>query len=183
MTLAYDYIGRRSAQAHAEEIELDRVRGDIAGMEAQLEKLTSNLAAARLYAGVLSTSIAMAQQLVEDQCQRNDWPLPEPVEPDPVPSPIERSARVSVDTGPERTTAFKAITVAQPVAGEGGGIVCGQSECGLELVHENGVFIHTATGMQMCEDEPSALQEGTDGSPLLTTVLPPHGVEVTREDA
>lgn len=108
-TIAYDYIGRRQAQAHAEEIELDRVRADIAGMEAQVEKLTSNLAAARQYAEVLSTSIAMAQQLVEDQCQRNDWPLPEPVEPEPAPSPIERSARVSVDTGPPRTQAFKAM--------------------------------------------------------------------------
>jgi hypothetical protein len=49
MTIAYDYIGRRQAQAHAEEIELDRVRADIAGMEAQVEKLTSNLAAARQY--------------------------------------------------------------------------------------------------------------------------------------
>jgi DNA repair exonuclease SbcCD ATPase subunit len=28
-----------------------------------------------------------------------------------------------------------------------------------------------------------AIQQGTDGSPLLTTVLPPHGVEVPREDA
>ncbi len=28
-----------------------------------------------------------------------------------------------------------------------------------------------------------ALQEGTDGSPLQTTVLPPHGVEVPRDDA
>lgn len=184
MTAAYDYIGRRHAQAHAEGIELDRVNTDIAGMEEQLEKLTSNLAAARQYAGVLTTSILMAQQLVEDECKRHEWPIPEDPEIEPVPSPIERIARVSVDTGPDRTQAFAAVQVAAPVAGEGGGIVCGQPSCGLELIHENGVFIHAATGLNMCKTEaaPDA-QEGMDGSPLQTTVIPPHGVEVTREDA
>jgi len=183
MTAAYDYIGRRHAQAHAEGIELDRVNADIAGMEAQLEKLTSNLAAAKQYAGVLTTSILMAQQLVEDECKRHNWPTPEDPEIEPAPSPIEQLARVSVDTGPDRTHAFEAVKVATPVPGEGGRIVCGHALCGLEVVHENDVFIHAITGKQMCEPAAPVLQESTEGSPLLTTILPPHGVEVTREDA
>lgn len=165
MTAAYDYIGRRHAQAHAEGIELDRVRTDIAGMKAQLEKLTSNLAAAEQYAGVLTTSILMAQQLVEDECKRHEWPIPEDPEVEPVPSPIERIARVSVDTGPDRTAAFRAVKVANPTPGEGGGIVCGNPSCGRELIHENGVFIHTATGMQMCEVE-AAAETRPDDDPL-----------------
>jgi hypothetical protein len=160
MTAAYDYIGRRHAQAHAEGIELDRVRADIAGMEAQLEKLTSNLAAARQYAGVLTTSILMAQQLVEDECKRNDWPTPEDPEVEPAPSPIERIARTSVDTGPERTVGFNAVQVADPVTGEGGAIVCRKD--GVELVLENGVWLHAGHRMNTC---PQA--EETHPDPLL----------------
>jgi hypothetical protein len=179
MGIAYDYLTRRHSAAYADAIELDRVNTDIKRMEDQLEKVTNELEGARVYAGVLTSSIEAAQHLVEDECKRNDWPLPEPPAEPPAPAPI--ADRITRET--TGTLAFEAIKVASPTSGEGGGIVCGNPGCGLELIHENGVFIHTATGMNTCKAEPPALLEGMEGSPLQTTVLPPHGVEVTREDA
>ncbi len=181
MGIAYDYLARRHSAAYADAIELDRVRTDIKRMEDQQEKVATELEGARVYAAVLTSSIATAQQLVEDECKRNDWPLPEPPAEPPAPAPI--ADRITRET--TSTLAFEAVKVASPTSGEGGGIICGNPGCGLELIHENGVFIHAATGLNMCKVEPAApaVQEGIDGSPLLTTVLPPHGVEVTREDA
>jgi len=181
MGIAYDYLTRQHSKAYADAIELDRVRSDIAGMKAQLEKVTKDLAGAEQYAAILTNSISTAQQLVEDECKRNGWPLPEPPAEPPAPAPI--ADRITRET--TGTLAFEAVKAAIPVEGEGGGFVCGHALCGLELFQENDVFIHAATGLHMCKDQTTApsIQQGTDGSPVLTTILPAHGVEVTRDDA
>lgn len=174
MGIAYDYLVRQHSKAYADAIELDRVNTDIDGMEAQLEKVTKELAGAKQYAVILKNSIAVAQQLVEDECGRNDWPLPETPDAPPAPAPI--GDHITRET--TGTLAFEAVKVAVPVTGPGGGFVCGREFCGLELIHENGAFIHAKTGLQMCQDQTTALQEGTHGDPTRLTVIQPHGVGV-----
>ncbi len=180
MGIAYDYLARRHSAAYADAIELDRVRTEIVAMEAQLEKVGESLAGARVYAAVLTSSITSAQQLVEDECKRNDWPLPEPPAEPPAPAPIADG--ISRET--TGTLAFEAVMVATPMPDEGGGLRCSHSLCGLELVHENGVYIHIATGMHTCKAGAAApaLQEGTDGDPTRRTALPPHIAEQVRTD-
>ncbi len=157
MGIAYDYLARRHSAAYADAIELDRVRTDIKRMEGQLEKVANELEGARVYAGVLTSSIATAQQLVEDECKRNDWPLPEtPAEP-PAPAPIAEA----ITRGTVGTLAFPAVRVAQPWAREDGATVCGQPECGGELFQRGDIWIHIGTDMTTCTaeaDDPLRLQ-------------------------
>lgn len=152
MGIAYDYLARRHSQAYADAIELDRVHTDIKRMEDQMEKVEKELAGARQYAGVLTNSIATAQQLVEEECKRNEWPLPEPPAEPPAPAPIgDRIGRVDVGT-----LAFPVVRVAQPWAREDGATVCGQPECGGELTQQGDVWVHLGTDTTTCKPEAAA---------------------------
>lgn len=170
MGIAYDYLVRQHSKAYADAIELDRVNTDIAGMEAQLEKVTKDLAGAKQYAVILKDSIAVAHQLVEDTCGRNEWPLPETPATPPAPAPI--GDHITRET--TGTLAFEALKVAIPGRIQGDSVDCCHPDCGMELMHENGLWLHCNTGKQMCEPPAPVLQEGTDGDPLKRTVLPPH---------
>ncbi|MES2342902.1 MAG: hypothetical protein V4597_14600 [Pseudomonadota bacterium] len=101
----------------------------------------------------------------------------------PFEPPTGEAIADSITRGTIGTLAFPAIRAARPVSGDNGAVVCGQPECGLELVQQDGTYIHTSTGTHTCNAEAApALQEGTDGDPTRRTVLPPHIAAEVRAD-
>lgn len=61
-----------------------------------------------------------------------------------------------ITRGTTGTLAFEVIRAARPVSGENGAVVCGQPECGGELVQQDGVWIHASTEAATCKVEAAA---------------------------
>lgn len=58
-----------------------------------------------------------------------------------------------IGRGAVGTLAFPAIRAARPVSGDNGAVVCGQPECGKELVQRGDLWIHTGTEAHNCNSE------------------------------
>jgi len=93
------------------------------------------------------------------------------------------AAPLPLDPSITQAEGFAVVQVAKPVM-QGDELVCDWASCGMDLIGSDvDGWVHAETGREECKPKPPALQQGTGGSPLLTTILPAHGVEVTREDA
>jgi hypothetical protein len=174
MTAAQVYLDNHAARVHADTKTLAEVKQNIAFLKARIADDQSNLAAAEQFEGVLTKVIADGQRLLEEEWHE-DWHVGRPL----VEQPIEHKAMAAT----ARTKSFPAVQVADPSGRNGGAIVCGHADCLMELIQENGIWLHGNTGMNICHPEAGpALQEGTDGDPTRRTVLPPHIAEEVRAE-
>jgi hypothetical protein len=172
-----EYVHDEAAQIAEDRQRLSKACVDIPEMEAELDRLIRNLDGARRLRDALTESLPLRMRALELLCADKGWALPvgpPPVKPTPIADGITRET-----TG---TIGFEALRVAIPTPGQGDGVECGQPGCGMELMHENGLWIHCSTGQQMCELPVPGLQQGVDGDPTKQTVLPPHIAAEVRND-
>jgi hypothetical protein len=171
-----EYVHDEAAQIAEDRQRLDKACVDIPRMEDQLDLLMRSLDGARRLRDVLTESLPLRMRALQLLCADGEWDLPTfppPDKPTPIADGISRET-----TG---TLAFEAVKAAKPSSQDGGATVCAHSDCGMELVHVNNVWLHANTGLAMCKPKP-AVQEGMGGDPTKRTALPPHIAAEVRTD-
>jgi hypothetical protein len=167
-----DYVYDEAAQINDDGQRLTKAREDIPLIKAEIQRHQEMLDGAERLTAALTVSLPLRQRALELLCLDQGWPFPPPPQSHADPSTTQAEG-------------FATVQVAKPVM-QHGSLVCDWASCGMELIgSDTEGWLHAETGREECKPEPPApaLQDGTDGSPLLTTVLPPHGVEVPHGDA